>query len=511
MQEYPGTHLPRSMKAIKRSQGNIITIRLKDVLPWHRMKPLGVNPGQEVRLACQTTPAPSPQIKLGSRNRHRAFIVLVIEVALSIIKRDKEGQDEEEEKEREEDILTMFVKPLQNSDSIIKSTEFADLSIDVEYHKISNDDEEDNEHKIMKKAELEDETTVFGESTTANIECLEPKCKEQFKTNLEHGKHLKDVHKICYIENRSVSFLQNDKLKCPECPNVFNDKPSVKYHLRNTHDERKTTCDQCGQKFTERSILNHILRAHSEDTFNCEKCDYTTHVLANLKYHIVTSHDAAYNMCEECGKSFKHKNILSMHIKDKHSGKILNCDQCDFTCKGQTTQLSQHKYTRHWTAQIICIYCNFLTSSKSEMEDHKTTHQGDQISTLSCTKSDARKRKEKEAQMDLICHLCNVKKKSKASLRLHKSSIHDGVRYKCLEDGCKFSGRQKGQLTVHIESVHLQIKYQCDVCDFEASQKYALRLHRIKSHDIQPFACDQCTFRCQHFERMQRHMLIMHS
>ena len=65
--------LPRSCQSVLVAHGNVSTVRLQDVLPWSRMKPLKFNPGKTVNLA--------------SKAHHKALIILIIEVARSLVGR----------------------------------------------------------------------------------------------------------------------------------------------------------------------------------------------------------------------------------------------------------------------------------------------------------------------------------------------------------------------------------------------------------------------------------------
>ena len=63
--------LPRSRQAVLAAHGEVSTVRLQDVLPWSRMRPLKNNPGQAVAL--------------GSKAHHKALLIMIIEVARSLI------------------------------------------------------------------------------------------------------------------------------------------------------------------------------------------------------------------------------------------------------------------------------------------------------------------------------------------------------------------------------------------------------------------------------------------
>ena len=65
--------LPRSCQTVLAAHGEISTVRLQDVMPWSKIRPLKFNPGQAVKLA--------------SKAHHKALIIMIIEVARSLIGR----------------------------------------------------------------------------------------------------------------------------------------------------------------------------------------------------------------------------------------------------------------------------------------------------------------------------------------------------------------------------------------------------------------------------------------
>ena len=339
------------------------------------------------------------------------------------------------------------------------------------------------------------------------FKCLEEDCSEIFSGKLVYFRHLKEIHRKRMMGNYMVTLLPNGNFKCPECFKDWEKWDNIAYHLKTVHGKDKKICPICGQGCKPKTLKSHMLRRHPEGTFVCDKCEYTTHVETSLKYHMQSKHNELRHICEECGKDFAHKFILAQHVQDKHSEKIHFCDQCDYTFKGQSGQLEIHKKLKHSETNLICPFCDFQSLTKEAMDEHRGSKHKYQTTPK---KSSEVERKIRESQKEFICHICHVSKKSRATLGLHIRSEHEGIRYNCTVEGCKFSGKQKTQLKAHMNAIHLNIKLPCDFCEYKTAQASNLRLHMMKKHGVKPFSCDKCDFRCHKSERMQHHMLYMH-
>ena len=351
------------------------------------------------------------------------------------------------------------------------------------------------------------------------IPCQESGCNKMFVNNHTHLYHLKKFHNINkydqerFIDDKVVKLLPSGRFQCPDCDNDFSDKNSLKYHIKSQHENKKSTCHICGKTMapSKERLKRHIERVHSAGpSFFCDQCDYSTTVKRALKNHIDSQHDPTRHTCKDCGKTFGHKVTLAHHIDDKHLGKSWVCEKCGFPAKSRA-QLYKHKIEKHAPANFVCSFCDFVSSSNTDLEDHKrSVHQGEVVK-MSPQKNNERRRKEREAQMDLTCHICHVKKNSRQMLQLHIQADHHGIRYNCTEEGCSFSAKQKTQLRTHINIKHLGIKVNCEICDYKTAQVTCLNNHMLKKHGIKPFSCDKCSFRCFKKEKMQSHMQSMHS
>lgn len=489
--------LPLSLQAVQGIHGQVTSITMAEVIQWRKMKPLKVNPGDVVKLRTKTF--------------HKSLMVFILELAQAVLKR---CHQEFVDKEFEDDSMTNMKEEIDIDDGICEDTNDSP-QIERKYvspgtaHKEAvrrkNHKDEESIHFKSRNGQEDQCNDLEDKYQGSRKEAITDKADSQKYKNKESSK---DEQTEYLIGDRRVLRLASGKFSCPDCSKQFTEKSSLRYHLDNTHSNKKKKCPHCGKSLTEGSLRYHISRFHSQNTFYCDQCDYNAPVAYDIKLHKESKHDDTQYICEECGKKFGLKYLLTQHIKDYHLGKVLMCDQCDYTCKGAGTAMTLHKNLKHQASQFVCVFCDFITTSSQEMDLHKgSVHAG---SALSPQKSSEIKRKEREALKTYICPVCQIRKKSRQSLRLHIKGDHEGVRIKCPIEGCDFSGKQLSTVNAHKNTIHYKIRHQCDLCSHSSTTTTMLRLHKVKKHNLKAFACDKCSFKCQKVERMKHHMQVMH-
>ena len=68
---------------------------------------------------------------------------------------------------------------------------------------------------------------------------------------------------------------------------------------------------------------------------------------------------------------------------------------------------------------------------------------------------------------------------------------------KAIKPQCELCGKYfktKGNLKVHIVSVHESSKYPCDMCVYEAPNRYSLKEHKDALHKRVKYPCNQCHY-----------------
>ena len=96
------------------------------------------------------------------------------------------------------------------------------------------------------------------------------------------------------------------------------------------------------------------------------------------------------------------------------------------------------------------------------------------------------------------------------SITRHISSVHEGKKtFKC--SICDFKGAQKGNLTMHIESVHDGVRYPCNQCNYRATRKNSLKLHKATIHSNIHYSWDKCDYTTKFMGNLHTHTKNYHS
>ena len=96
----------------------------------------------------------------------------------------------------------------------------------------------------------------------------------------------------------------------------------------------------------------------------------------------------------------------------------------------------------------------------------------------------------------ILEHLqCQYQSINRSSLREHKESKHEGVKYLCNKCNKQFNARST--LRYHIESNHTEnksggAKYSCKECDKQFKRKDRLREHKEIKHEGTKPLCNNC-------------------
>ena len=76
--------------------------------------------------------------------------------------------------------------------------------------------------------------------------------------------------------------------------------------------------------------------------------------------------------------------------------------------------------------------------------------------------------------------MCEYAAITVSSLKLHKKSMHEVIRYHC--DQCVHAAISPGLLKSHKKTKHEGIRYSCDQCEYNARQPSDLKKHKDSKH-----------------------------
>jgi KRAB domain-containing zinc finger protein len=250
------------------------------------------------------------------------------------------------------------------------------------------------------------------------------------------------------------------KYECNVCKVLFFEQNHLTKHLE-VHDKGLGhICGVCGKRMMSKLTLQKHIWTHSKyKLFSCNVCDKSYSDLSYMEFHAashVDDHALFIYKCKKCGKKFKYKAAYmrhaAVHVPDQHRSKErpFVCKYCQRTCAtsvllkvhvrihtGEKTykcKFCQKRFTQHatWTQHVRihtgekpfkCPYCPWSFVRQGDRRRHMYTH-------AEC---------DGEIPQKYICDVCGQKFSTSRSKRLHKESIHLGLRpFKCEECGRDF-------------------------------------------------------------------------
>ncbi|EED16859.1 C2H2 transcription factor (TFIIIA), putative [Talaromyces stipitatus ATCC 10500] len=263
---------------------------------------------------------------------------------------------------------------------------------------------------------------------------------------------------------------------CPfeGCTKAFNRPARLQEHLRSHNNERIFQCtyDNCEKTFLRVSHLNHHIKsAHTAvrdyvcDRRGCGKAFVTG---TRLRRHLAAHDGRDKFRCTEyppCNETFrKHatlaQHIMSIHLKQKpfpcqyvNPATGQRCSQAFDTA----AHLRGHENRVHSESRFTCTECasdNLSFASYAELQAHiKSVHPPE-------------------------CPHCSLRCQSSRELRRHLEISHGDVsleerrQFPCTVPGCGRSFTKKGNLAVHVRTVHEgEKRFVCGETDLSTSKK----------------------------------------
>ena len=298
-------------------------------------------------------------------------------------------------------------------------------------------------------------------------------CHKMKTTKMEAALHFNECHAEI---NEEKHFL------CSLCLTPFKAIEGLKTHIRIYHFQHQPLqCPYCEMKFDIKpNLSSHLKSSHpslwsgGEKKYLCEKCDSRFYTSALLYAHRQIKHPSGYHACSKCGKEFPNSHGLKSHIKNVHE---------DVGC-------------------FVCDICGKVFTKKSVIKNHEKIHSIPDIpgafpcKITGCNKVFGKKLSRdkhsrnpyahgKERPKIYKCKFCSKQFSEKPAVVFHEKSIHLNVKdFKC--DKCDFASASKDKLKVHITSIHDGVMYSCDYvgCTKSYNLKGNLDAHRFRVHKI---------------------------
>ncbi|KAJ5179191.1 hypothetical protein N7492_002401 [Penicillium capsulatum] len=245
------------------------------------------------------------------------------------------------------------------------------------------------------------------------------------------------------------------------CDKTFLRASHLAHHVKSAHTQvRDYVCDRsgCGKSFVTGSRLRRHIAAHDgRDKYRCTEyppCDETFRKHSTLQKHITTVHlnekpfpcpHIDSNTGKKCPMAFDTAGHLRAHESRVHTEKRFSCAEC--------TQNSQEQENDMQTTGS-CVEQSFTFPTYALLQEH--------VRTVHPPK----------------CPNCPMVCSTSRELRRHLEVAHGDVSleerkvFTCTEPGCERSFTKKGNLTVHIRTVHEgEKRFACGETDLSASKR----------------------------------------
>ncbi|KAF2205918.1 hypothetical protein GQ43DRAFT_384947 [Delitschia confertaspora ATCC 74209] len=270
------------------------------------------------------------------------------------------------------------------------------------------------------------------------------------------------------------------------CGKRYNRPCRLESHERTHRNERPFACTEegCGKTFPRKEHLTrHIDSAHANiRQFKCdwEGCGKELLTAGHLRRHKQSHEKQEMFRCRDyppCNETFRKQTTLDAHIRSKH------LDMNPYACT----------HTDPTTGQP----CTAAYSKEGALRKHiANLHSGNRYTCNICTPDETLAFKDGpmspasepvgfptysalQAHISEVhppmCNECHKKFATIATLRAHIEIIHEAPpggnpSFPCPEPGCERSFTKRGNLNVHVQSVHQKVKrFICGECDLSKS------------------------------------------
>ncbi|EAW08221.1 C2H2-type zinc finger protein [Aspergillus clavatus NRRL 1] len=335
-----------------------------------------------------------------------------------------------------------------------------------------------NPNKFRKQTALDDGDPIYEE----------PQSDADYISSDEASVKSESLHETPATPFSTTSAKYPSELKTHRCPfdycsKAFNRPARLQEHLRSHNNERIFSCthEGCDKTFLRASHLNHHIKsAHTGvRDYVCDRpgCGKSFVTGSRLRRHLAAHDGRDKYRCTEyppCNETFRKHSTLQNHVMTAHlKQKPFQCLHTDPTT-GQKCpmafdtagHLRAHESRVHTEKRFSCTEC--LQQSEATSSELST------VTFPSYALLQAHIRSVHPPQ----CPNCSLTCASSRELRRHLEVAHGDVSleerkvFPCTVFGCDRSFTKKGNLTVHIRTVHQgEKRFACGETDLSSSKK----------------------------------------
>lgn len=281
---------------------------------------------------------------------------------------------------------------------------------------------------------------------------------------------------------------------CPfeTCTKAFNRPARLQEHLRSHCNERLFVCtrDGCDKTFLRASHLNHHTKsAHSgvrDYVCDREGCGKSFVTGSRLRRHLAAHDGRDKYRCTEyppCRETFRKHSTLQKHVMMAHlKQKPFPCPHTDPVTEQQCSMafetaghLRAHESRLHTEKRFSCTECSQHAAENNDDSSNNNNNSNNGVTTFpTYALLQAHIRTAHPPQ----CPNCLITCSTSREFRRHLEVAHGNVSveerkiFPCTVLGCDRSFTKKGNLTVHVRTVHEgEKRFACGETDLSTSKK----------------------------------------
>lgn len=313
------------------------------------------------------------------------------------------------------------------------------------------------------------------------------------------------IEEMEYLSNFNlVSSSNNKPFKSRITVSAFGMPPTITYEGGEL-DEDQHKCNECNAVFKNRYSLKRHSYVHSDEIFECEKCDKKYRRKDKLRRHFLTVHPGVVFECDKCSATFVDKKKLKKHLLFKQckpvSAKdvIFECFVCNRTFKSNAG-LIRHSEV-HKVLASLCAYCEKDFKRKDLLDMHMHTEHGVELPPVDIT--------------GLSCEICGKSFKKMFKLKVG-SCLNTLLFLGCnlLHSHSLYPSSDFNSISIvfqeHLLTHSDERSFLCNQCGQGFKTKTSLRLHELRHQPEKPFQCEECPKSYYQAKELKQHVGSAH-
>ena len=297
----------------------------------------------------------------------------------------------------------------------------------------------------------------------------------------------------------------------------------------------------------EKSEITEDIKIPSQSVFmeslkSCDKCDFETEDMKELKIHQDKNvHDIVNKnntigcsklelpqvalKCGFCDYTVTDKKSLDDHGYQKHG--LINCEKCEYGALDEDI-MKKHMMTHTGRIVFMCNICEFETTRQSMLENHmESKHPKNENQSVKhyCEKCEQEFLSSLhldyhhcKPQFKYPCHVCQFMGLSVVEVLTHLNEDH----VKC--HTCNHIANTEKDLNEHIQLIHKKVaieitsnekvQIKCEQCDYKCNLNIQLKKHQKSAHVTKEtetkYFCEECAYSTKFVLHLWEHREINH-